>query len=260
MLIDHRIPLPLLSRVEDAGLNASAPPQQRWLDGWMLRLSPGKAKRARCINALAEGRLPLSQRLEHAGQAYREAGLPLLVRITPFTQPAQLGATLAEQGFRRIDDTRVMVSPELPSADSERMPRGLRIEPVGHGAFAHAVGELRGSPLAQRSAQAERLANAPVPFQGFVVRGDEGVLACAQFAVEGELVGLYDVFTAPAARGQGVASALCRHLLAKAAEAGARIGYLQVEGDNDPARAIYHRLGFRDAYGYHYRTDDPDVV
>ncbi len=43
----------LLSRVEDAGLNASAPPQQRWIDGWLLRFSPGKAKRARCINAVA---------------------------------------------------------------------------------------------------------------------------------------------------------------------------------------------------------------
>lgn len=41
-----------LSRIEDAGLNASAPPQQRWLDGWLLRYCPGKAKRARCINAL----------------------------------------------------------------------------------------------------------------------------------------------------------------------------------------------------------------
>jgi len=34
----------------------SAPPEQRWLDGWLLRFSPGKAKRARCINAVAEGR------------------------------------------------------------------------------------------------------------------------------------------------------------------------------------------------------------
>jgi hypothetical protein len=47
--------LDALSRIEDAGLNASAPPQQRWLDGWLLRFSPGKANRARCINALAAG-------------------------------------------------------------------------------------------------------------------------------------------------------------------------------------------------------------
>ncbi len=45
----------LLARIEDAGLNASAPPQQRVLDGWLLRFSPGKAKRARCVNAIGVG-------------------------------------------------------------------------------------------------------------------------------------------------------------------------------------------------------------
>ena len=53
----------LLSRIEDAGLNASAPPQQLWLDGWLVRFSPGKAKRARCVNAVALGRLPVDERL-----------------------------------------------------------------------------------------------------------------------------------------------------------------------------------------------------
>ncbi|MDE1950446.1 MAG: hypothetical protein KGI35_17645 [Burkholderiales bacterium] len=49
----------LLSRVEDAGINASAPAQQRWLDGWILRYAPVKAKRSRGINAVAAGRLGL---------------------------------------------------------------------------------------------------------------------------------------------------------------------------------------------------------
>ena len=259
MLIDRQLPLSLLSLVEDAGLNASAPPQQRWLDGWMLRVSPGKAKRARCVNALAEGCLPLQERLELTRQVYRDAGLPLLIRITPFTRPQTLGAELAGRGFRTLDDTRVMICPALPASAAPALPRGCRVEAVGHGAFAQAVGELRGSPLAQRTAQAERLANAPVPFHGFVLRGEDGVLGCGQYAVEGDRVGLYDVYTAPAARGRGFASALCAWILAQAREAGARTGYLQVEADNAPARAIYHRLGFADAYGYHYRTDDPSA-
>ena len=57
------LPETLLSRIEDAGINASAPPQQRWVDGWLLRYSPGKAKRARCVQAVADGRLPLAERL-----------------------------------------------------------------------------------------------------------------------------------------------------------------------------------------------------
>ena len=58
------LPVELLSRIEDAGLNASAPPQQRWVDGWLVRFSPGKAQRARCINALAPRRFaPWSEKL-----------------------------------------------------------------------------------------------------------------------------------------------------------------------------------------------------
>ena len=30
----------LLARIEDAGINASAPREQRWVDGWLVRLSP----------------------------------------------------------------------------------------------------------------------------------------------------------------------------------------------------------------------------
>jgi ribosomal protein S18 acetylase RimI-like enzyme len=78
-------------------------------------------------------------------------------------------------------------------------------------------------------------------------------MACGQFAVEDELVGLYDVYTAPAFRGQGWGRRLCAALLARAHALGARTAYLQVEVDNAPARAIYHRLGFVDAYAYHYR-------
>ena len=32
-----------LCRIEEAGLNASAPSEQRLLDGWLVRFNPGKA-------------------------------------------------------------------------------------------------------------------------------------------------------------------------------------------------------------------------
>jgi GNAT superfamily N-acetyltransferase len=83
---------------------------------------------------------------------------------------------------------------------------------------------------------------------------DGTVLACGQYAIESELVGLYDVFTAPAARSQGLSRRLCARLLAQAREQGARTAYLQVDADNHAAGAVYRRLAFADGYAYHYRA------
>jgi ribosomal protein S18 acetylase RimI-like enzyme len=250
----------LLSRVEDAGLNASAPPQQRWLDGWLLRFSPGKAKRARCVNAVAAGRLPAREKLELAEAVFAEAGLPMIVRITPFTLPSGLDELLASLGLQRFDDTRVMVLERIHDQGPTPLPADTTIQAIGLEAFAQRVGALRGSPLAQRQAHAQRLAQSPVPFSAFELKVDGEVLACGQFAIEAGLVGLYDVYTAAEARGRGLARLLCSHLLSQAHARGARHAYLQVDADNEPARAVYHRLGFADGYAYHYRARDPDAA
>jgi len=245
----------LLSRIEDAGLNASAPPQQRWVDGWIVRFSPGKAQRARCINAVAEGHGSLSDKLASCQAVYRAAGLRLLFRITPFSRPVDLDGWLAQRGYQRFGDTHVMVCSSLPRQAEVAVPDGLSVESVSSEAYAHIVGEFRDTPLAGRLAHAERLLHSPVPYHGLVLRAADGqVLACGQVAIEGDLVGLYDVFTAPQARGRGLSRWLCAQLLAQAREQGARIGYLQVDAGNHPARAVYQRLGFVDGYHYHYRA------
>lgn len=257
------MPMPLdtttLSRIEDAGLNASAPPQQLWLDGWLLRLSPGKAKRARCINAVAAGRLPVADKLQQAHALFQAAGLPLVVRITPFSQPTTLDEELADLGLQRFDDTRVMAGSLADLALADALPAGLVVDACGAADYARIVGELRGSPPGQQQAHTQRLLQSPVPYQGWVLRDGAGgdVLACGQFAREAALVGLYDVFTAPAARNRGLARRLCADLLRRAQAEGARTAYLQVDADNAPAVAAYRRLGFADGYRYHYRAADP---
>lgn len=251
-----------LARIEDAGLNASAPPQQFWMDGWLLRLSPGKAKRARCVNALAPSRAQLTQQLARAQQRFDDAGLPLIVRVTPFAQPADLDEGLAAAGLQRFDPTQVLVA-DLDALDrrdsSVSLPKGLALSPLSPSVFAGIVGGLRGSSATRQSAHAQRLAASPVPYRAFALLEDGEVLACAQYAREAEFVGLYDVFTAPKARNRGLARALCAALLARAAAEGARTAYLQVDAGNAAAIAVYRRLGFVDGYAYHYRAADPGL-
>jgi len=252
----------LLRRIEDAGLNASAPAQQRWLDGWLVRFNPGKAKRARCIQPVAPGARPVADKLAECMALYRRNGLPPLARITPYSSPADLDATLAALGWRLEDESLVMVLADLhgPAGIAARAERGARpqslVETVeGPQAYAQAVGALRGSPPEEIAAHAARLLTSPVPYTGLVWRDAEGaVQACGQVAVEADLAGLYDVATATAVRGRGLATALCAGLLERAAGRGARTAYLQVDAGNAPALRVYRRLGFAEAYGYHYRA------
>lgn len=246
----------LLSRVEDAGLNTSAPPQQRWLDGWIVRTSPGKARRARCINAVAAGRLPVADKLRLAQAVFDAAGLPLIVRITPFSLPGNLDEALQAAGWEALGHTQVLVCLKLPPPElAERpVPAGLQWRQLDAAAYAAAVGALRGSPTEQQEAHAQRMRLSPIPYHGYALcRGDGQVMACGQSAREGDWVGLYDVFTHPQARGEGLAHSLCERMLSQAASEGATAAYLQVETDNLPAQAVYRRLGFTFGYGYHYR-------
>jgi len=247
----------LLSRVEDAGINASAPREQRWVDGWLLRLSPGKAKRARCIQAVAPGRLDIDAKLARCLPLFVAAGLHPYVRITPFSQPTGLDRHLADRGMVRVDDTRVMVLASLDAltaGGAEAVDAGP-IEATDPQAFADWVGRARGSSASERSAHAERIGKPAVPHHAVLARDEGGEVVAAGLAViEGDVAGLYDVFTAEAARGRGHAERVCRHLLAHAAAQGATVGYLQVDAANDAARRIYFRLGFADGYAYHYRT------
>ena len=247
----------LLARVEDAGINASAPREQRWVDGWLLRLSPGKAKRARCIQAVAPGRLDIDAKLARCLPLFAAAGLHPYVRITPFSQPAGLDRHLADRGMVRVDDTRVMVLASLDAltAEGAKAVDAGPIEATDPEAFADWVGRARGSSASERSAHAERIGKPAVPHHAVLARDERGeVVAAGLTVIEGDVAGLYDVFTAEAARGRGHAERVCSHLLAHAAAQGATVGYLQVDAANDAARRIYFRLGFTDGYAYHYRT------
>jgi ribosomal protein S18 acetylase RimI-like enzyme len=249
----------LLSRIEDASLNASAPTQQRWLDGWILRYSPGQARRARCINAVAAGRSPLDQKLAYAAALFAAADLPMVVRITRYTQPPELDSQLALLGWPALGTTRVQVLADLNRPAPRPLPAGTEWARLTPADYADLVGELRDSPPIQRQAHEQRLLTTPVSYQGYVIRriSDGSVLACGQSAREGDLVGLYDVYTREAARGQGLAYTLCERLLSQAAAEGAAVAYLQVDSANEPALRVYRRLGFVDGYTYHYRVAPP---
>lgn len=253
----HRLPPwseALLQRVEAAAFAASASPHEQTLDGWVLRFDRSKAQRARCINPLQAGQMSVQVKLQTCAAHYARQDLPVVVRITPFTQPANLDAQLEAWGWAQHDDSLVMVRADLPTLPAWSQPAGIQAQRVDHEQYAHTVGLLRGSTQTQIQAHAQRLHACSTGYEGMVWRQDGRVVACAQTARDGDLVGLYDVFTAPHARGQGLSRKLCASVLVLACAQGAQLAYLQVDAANAAALAVYRHLGFEVAYGYHYRV------
>jgi ribosomal protein S18 acetylase RimI-like enzyme len=192
--------------------------------------------------------------LARCQKSFDAAGLPLAVRITPWSQPADLDARLAAKGWGAFDPADVML---LPAITPETQPAPLQA--LSAGAYAALVGALRGSSPTAIAAHAERIAGAPVPHQGFALNDAAGaLLACGQMVVAGALVGLYDI--ASAAPRQGHGERLCRALLTQAHAQGARQAYLQVGSDNAVAQRLYTRLGFAVAYRYHYRSPEAELA
>jgi GNAT superfamily N-acetyltransferase len=241
-------------RVEEAGLNALQTQKQLFYDGWLLRVSPGKAKRARSVNPHFGSSLPLPGKIAYCERIYEERGLPALFRITPFAQPHDLEAALAAQGYDVFEETWVQTAPLDRPPDVPEPADDVDLTAPDVPAFVEAAGELRGSPSEQRAAHRERLEHAVMQRRFVVVRAGGRPVCTGLVALEDGLAGIYDVVTAADARRRGHATLACSWLLAWAWQRGARAAYLQVDGGNRPAHAVYRRFGFETLYTYHYRA------
>jgi GNAT superfamily N-acetyltransferase len=240
-----------LRRVEEVGLNALQTQRQLFYDGWLLRVSPGRARRARSVNAYFGSTLPLAQKIAYCERIYEQRDLPVLFRITPFLEPPDLEAALVARGYESFDTTLVQLTrlerpPETPE------PEDFEVTAPAADVFADAVALLQESSAAQRNAYFERLKESPLTTRTLLAHRDGRPVGVGTVMLEEGLAGVFSMVTAPDMRRRGVATAILASLLTWAWGKGAAHAYLQVDGGNERALSVYRRFGFTTAYTYHY--------
>jgi N-acetylglutamate synthase len=82
-----------------------------------------------------------------------------------------------------------------------------------------------------------------------------GERASGVAALDGDWVGYRSIAVDPAHRRQGLGLAVMAALVEWSGERGASTAYLQVLGDNEPALALYARLGFLAHHRYRYLAE-----
>jgi ribosomal-protein-alanine N-acetyltransferase len=100
--------------------------------------------------------------------------------------------------------------------------------------------------------------------RAYVLRDGSGAIRafCVCWVIFDELH-INTVAVAPAARRQGMATALLRHVMTDAVASGATRATLEVRASNATALALYERLGFRVAAtrpGYYVKPDEDALI
>ena len=224
---------------------------------WVIRLADGHTKRANSVTCLG-GDGPVSdERIDRIEAIYEGRGLPPVFRLSPLAPPA-LSEALDRRGWRRFDESIVMIRALDPDLSDTSLPQGAKIEIATpsepDGAWLEACRRfenLSDADLATLSLMLRRLI--PDACYGSL-SVDRDVAALALAVIDNELIGLFDVNTAREQRRRGFSRRLLTRLLSHGLDRGASLGWLSVAADNEAAIGLYQGLGFAEVYRYHYRS------
>lgn len=240
-----------MRRYEAAGFRAWPAASVHYDGTWVVRLNAGHpAKRLNSVNPLDPGDLTgLVERIGRAARRFEAYGRPLTFRMSPLSGE-RLAAHFDQQGWSRFDESLVMDA-TLGEATTAGAIDQIPVRDVAR--FVTASIAVHGSPPSLRPGLSE-IIGAIKPEAGLFVTEADGrpvtTLICVH---DGDLAGLFEVATAPEARGHGHARRTLLSALRWARLKGARRAWLQVEAANAPAIGLYRDLGFAEVYRYHYR-------
>lgn len=240
-------------RIADAQLSALV--HRTWLasdvreiDGWLVRRDRGTTRRANSVLPHGEP-ADTAMALQLVEALYRQRGLPPRFVLGPDALPTGLDDLLADRGYTDGGHAYAMVAQvEDVLARAGERTRGVHVSGTPDAAHLDLWGRVDGRPGDELGAIATR-----TPAVYATMRRNGRVWAVARGTLEGEWCGIDGLGTDPGARGHGLATDLIAEIARRAGRGGARGCWLLVTRDN-PAVALYERLGFTVQYAYHYRT------
>ncbi|MFC9427783.1 GNAT family N-acetyltransferase [Streptomyces sp. NPDC056987] len=249
------------------------PVESEPLGDWLLRASSGFTRRANSVLPLGDPGMPLDEALARVRHWYAERGLPAYIQAATGAEGTQevLCAELERRGWRSEVTAEVRVGALAALADRDAGLSGLpglpavRLDRAVDAAWLRRYQRSAGEPGpqvrqvlggGQGPGGGPSVWFASVPAEGASpedsAEGGGTPAAIGRCAVDGRWAGFMAVEVAPAYRRRGLATAVMTALARRALEEGASAAWLQVEADNEAARALYDGMGFAVHHRYHH--------
>ena len=216
--------------------------------GWVARFANGYTKRANSVNAFDDADEHLDAHIATCETLYAARHLPAIFRLTPLAPPS-LDRALEVRGYAIVEPSLTMTLDLKNWRGDDARVRELEMDDW-LGAFC----ALAQSPLAKHQTHREILRTITAPkFFAAIEQADQPI-ACGLGVLTDAYLGLFDIVTDARHRNQGYGFQLVAGMLARAREHHATRAYLQVTQANAPARHLYEKIGFQNAYEYWYRV------
>ncbi|MFF3324690.1 GNAT family N-acetyltransferase [Streptomyces sp. NPDC002889] len=233
-----------------AAARAWQPVESERLGEWELRASGGFTRRANSVLPLGDPGVPLDEALERVRAWYAERDLPAYLQTATGAAGTQeqLCAELEARGWVREVSAQMRVGALAPIGDLGAEVARVRLARSFDEAWLRRYKRfgVPGPHVLQVLGSGPSVWFASVP-------GEEGApAAIGRCVVDGRWAGFMAVEVDPAYRRQGHATAVMTALARRALEEGASAAWLQVESDNDGARALYEGMGFQIHHHYHH--------
>ncbi|MET7413263.1 GNAT family N-acetyltransferase [Streptomyces rubiginosohelvolus] len=243
---------PAASFEELAAVTARAwqPVESEALGDWRLRAAGGFTRRANSVLPLGDPGLPLGEAFGRVRHWYEERGLPAYVQTATGAEGTQelLCAELEEHGWRREVSAEVRIAALAPVGDREAEVSAVRLtrEPDAAWLARYQRFSTPGPHVLRVLGSGPSVWFATVPGSG------DAPDAIGRCVVDGRWAGFMAVEVAPEQRRRGLATTVMTALARRALDEGASAAWLQVEEDNEGARALYDGMGFAGHHRYHH--------
>jgi ribosomal protein S18 acetylase RimI-like enzyme len=239
-----------IEALERSIVAAVAPPRTVEFEGWLAPLddgSIGRAKSAVPLSHAADARW-----LDAIEAAYADAGLNAGFRVAESDGLAAVREDLMRRGYAPRTPTIMKTGTAAGMAALSGAPGEVLARPDAAW-LATFSGE--GFDPAESAQRLKNLTRSPGAVFGAVRDPDGRVAAVGVMSFDGRWAGVHGMRTAPDRRRQGLASRVLAALGREAQARGVGRVFLQVEEAN-PARILYRRAGFTQAWRYHYWRKD----
>ncbi|MFJ7245516.1 GNAT family N-acetyltransferase [Kitasatospora sp. NPDC098652] len=249
----RRAPLPAATPVElqrTAGRGWPAVEQEA-LGAWTLRAAAGFTRRANSVQALGDPGVPLPEALAAVRSWYAARGLPAYVEVVGPGSPEELRGELDRLGAGYAP-TLVRTAPLAALARTGAGHERVRLARTVDTDWMSLYRRVSGDPAVEEAARRVLHGGPSVWFATVPGAPGQPPLAIGRCVIDGPWAGFGAIEVQPYARRAGLATTVMAVLAARAAEEGASGAYLQVEAENDGARALYDGLGFTTSHTYHY--------